>query len=566
MTFRHKLAQSLLSMLALAIPLFIIGPLILFAANQSEFGVGFGNLFPLLTTILGACLLIAVIFPLMPCRFFEKICALFIALAVGVYVQGAFLVWDFGLFDGHAIDWSEYRRQIWGECLMWGGLIFTALYFAHTLMRHLRWYVAFLIGAPLLAVVVTFSQTPLRWSSERQFSDFDKFYRLSPESNIIYVILDTFSAPEFDRLATSDPEIAETFSDFVFFKNVSSSFPTTAPSIPLLLSGIEYDNRKPLKQFEEAILPQSLPSRLAADGYEVDIASLPQLCHFIRASMCEGLGALVTNDAAAFRRIELAKLLDLTLFRYLPTILKRVVYNDESWLLQSLLGKQQGPLQQSLSIAFADSLVAKLNVTPGPPVFKFLHLLLPHPPTAFDRQCHLRRKHPADKKGPTVSRYEEQARCALLLTSRLLDRLKKLNVYEQSLIVVSADHGYSGKYGRQHMRQDIPNIEKALPLVLIKRPNQKNNGALVRSHAPGQLRDIPATIASIIGKDYAFNGQSLFSLDDTQNRQRRFYSYRWRNRNWATEYLPSMHEYLIQGDAWSADSWSDTGRILEGGK
>jgi hypothetical protein len=118
---------------------------------------------------------------------------------------------------------------------------------------------------------------------------------------------------------------------------------------------------------------------------------------------------------------------------------------------------------------------------PGPELH-FLHLLLPHTPWSYladGMRYHGVPGLPVD--GPWWSRLAHQRYLAQLrytdrLLGRTLDLLRQTGRYEESLVVVTADHGVSltpGSAGRRELGPDDPGIvEVAWVPLFIKEPGQ----------------------------------------------------------------------------------------------
>jgi Sulfatase len=98
------------------------------------------------------------------------------------------------------------------------------------------------------------------------------------------------------------------------------------------------------------------------------------------------------------------------------------------------------------------------------------------------------------------------------LLGRLVGRLKSQGMYDDTLIVVTADHGFSWKLGVQTRRSiDISNVDELGPVPLIVkrpgRPVRRVNRALART------LDVTPTIADVLHLPlgYRADGRSAFS-------------------------------------------------------
>ena len=371
-------------------------------------------------------------------------------------------------------------------------------------------------------------------------------------------MLDAFVAPGFEAIIRRSPELRRAFSDFVLYPDTLAAFSTTSPSIPALLSGIEYDNSEPIKRFlRRALGEASLPAVLERSGYQVDVMSLPQFCPILKQS-CTSLGKVAARDPMQEERGELLELLDAALFRALPQALKKAVYRNQRWFLQRLLSDGGSPRALFNSLRFVDVFERSAASSASRPTFKFMHLMLPHPPYRFNARCE-----PAPRaKEPEKKKYEDQAACALRLAERMLSTLKTLGIYDRSTIVITADHGYSVHYLPFQRPKQLPIMEQALPLFMLKgegAAGQADGPSISRT--PVHLSDLPKTAADILLVEADLPGESVLKLAPGAARVRRYRSYGWRNEFWRRDYLPTMREFLISGDARDAAAWQP-GRLL----
>ena len=111
------------------------------------------------------------------------------------------------------------------------------------------------------------------------------------------------------------------------------------------------------------------------------------------------------------------------------------------------------------------------SVQSGQPAFRFYHLRGVHSPWLLDEDLKIRRL-PKNRGG-----YKRQAVATIKIVSRFLQKLKNLGVYDQSLIIVSADHGWGeigihnpaiGRPVSDDFFDDDIFLSRALPLLMIK--------------------------------------------------------------------------------------------------
>jgi hypothetical protein len=161
------------------------------------------------------------------------------------------------------------------------------------------------------------------------------------------------------------------------------------------------------------------------------------------------------------------------------------------------------------------------------PTFWMKHALLPHGPWLYTPSGHRARPEgpellPGMQTVPGfydeyLTRHNEQRYLLQLgfvdrLLGRLLSRLKRQGMYDDTLIVVTADHGFSWQVGVPTRRRvSRSNVEELAPVPLfVKKPGQTRGRV---SKALARTLDIAPTIADALNVPlgYRSDGRSAFS-------------------------------------------------------
>jgi hypothetical protein len=394
--------------------------------------------------------------------------------------------------------------------------------------------------------------------------ELQELFSLSKESNVIHIVLDALQSPAFERAITVEPELKDSFSGFTYFRNTTSAFPSTLPSVPAFLTGVPFDASVPLRRYyEETFKKSSLPTQLAAQGFSSRLATIPGFCQFFAPGMCGEARRFPGKSDLEFSISEYAEQLDLALFRASPQFLKKHIYRNEQWLVQSLLApKSSVGIGEDRGVLFAREFIQKVHVSSDKPTYRFLHFLFPHPPIRLNAEC----EPLASFERIHVDNFTRQTRCALRVAADIVNRLKALGVYDNSIIILSADHGTRLDFGQNQKNvlkdRNLPPISRALPLLMIKPKGAK--GALQTSEAPAQLMDLPATVSSLLGVSMQFPGRTVFELGPQEERKRSFYDFSFRWSKWREVGMDDTFNgfpvFTINGHAWDAKSWTRVGQ------
>ena len=558
-TLRQRLSAIPFPALLGPLQLFLFGPHTLYGSNLAEFSAPFWSLvphwLPSLMLLSGALVTLGVV---LPTRLFRAYVTALFAIGLLLWVQGNLIVGDYGLLDGRPIEFAHQEGRSSYEISLW--IVLPVLMVAAA-----RWVMPIAVtGSRLLVLLQALVLGASAWQvsdSVPRWEDPPEFvFELSAHQNVFHIVLDGFQSDAFVQIAQEDRvEVEQSFSGFEFFVNHAGAFTTTFASIPAMLTGTVYRNTEPIqafiqKQFENG----SIFSILRGHGYDVDFLS--------------GLGTgrehatnsyLIPRPYTTYRdytRFAAWQLIDLTLFRHAPHVIKPWIYNDQAWRLQTLYGRGQSSDTASgrhLPVngqVFFEEFTRRMTVSRQRPVYKFLHVGIPHAPIALDEECNF-----IGATGVSREGFIGQARCAVRIVMRFLDRLRDLGVYDDSLIIVSSDHG-AALPPRNMSSQLTPEGDLAviaggaMALLVVKPPH--SGGPLRFSTAPTSLSDIPATILDLLGlPSDRVPGIPASRLAADAERERAYASYGWRNEDWQRSYFRYLDVFSIRGRVDDPSAW-----------
>ena len=537
----YKLNKLLPPSLLVSANLFVFGTFSVYRGNFDEFEVGYRSLLPvygpfslLLTT---AFLLIGF---MIPSRAVKGLACTIFCLGLLLWVQGSFLVGTYGVFDGRGIDWSQFGLRGWMDASLWALVLAAGLGFSHYLIRitsHASWT---LIGLQsILMLVLSLTSEGLWWKSytpEHRVPT--ELLGYSSSQNIVHIILDSFQTDVFRELVV-EQQLEDDLQGFVLFEENMGVAPYTSFSIPAIFSGQIYDGKQLPGSYYRESVRKGFQNRLYDEGYKVNLVPLE--------SMREGKYTNYYDIPSVYKgsledvvHLNAAHLMDVALFRQLPHWARYGIYNDNNWLITPLVA---GPMNVSSfqKKAFFDDYVGSIFVGDSQPAYHFLHLIPPHPPyvTRADGSY-------AGRVLPnTRENYLNEARAILKLFLKLLNRLKELNLYDSSLIILQGDHGsqISPVIDGKTIDTCVPRLAALLTMKLPGR-----SGALTVSSAQTSLLDVATTIMKASGVDGRFPGRPIFEITSSEVRNRPFVTYR------TSSGEPEITKYLITGSVFDLAS------------
>jgi hypothetical protein len=435
------------------------------------------------------------------------------------------------------------------DATVWLGVLFFAYKKSAFFHKHFKFISCVLVGILLSTSFFTYFQSE-KPSPNQYRVDMTNKFTFSKEKNVFILMLDMCQSDVIQEILDEDESYVEIFEGFTYYRDSLAGYPTTYASVPNFLTGQYYDNSVPFSDFLKSafVSPSSIPKVLTGEGFEVDCFTYPLfLDERVMSNVKERIGIEPRT---------IVRIYDASFFRYSPDLLKGCVYRNGAWLLENIVpGKLSDandlgpPLntpwetfdEKALTledVAFINDMMTYSHTVDDTCIFKFYMLNGCHDPYLLNENLEYERMNGAD-------RYERQAKATLKLTGLFLDELKRLEVFDNSMIFIIADHGIRG---------DLQG--NAYPLFLVKKFNAQ--GQMKISDAPVSLSDIPRTVFSELGFEGDFVGESVFDLSVSDSRERRFLYYNW-NEDWFEDHLPTIKEYVVSGPVWLDTSWSYTG-------
>lgn len=532
--------EWLLVALLPAVTFFVFGSIDMFFSNQTEFWFSVKD-------ILLPCLAVGVVAAAVGYgilwltgrkvpKIGNVVLSLIFSLGLALYIQGNFMVMDYGVLDGKTIQWENYigygvlNTAVWLICI---AIPLVLLWKKPKWFHGVVKYAALLILAvQVITMGVLFITHPVVEEGDAVFTSKNEF-ELSPDENVVVFILDSLDAQYVNSMLEEYPETEISLQDFTYFDNASGICPTTNGSLGFIATGVPYYNQEPYDTYlTEAYCNGPVFQAAEAGGYEVDIYSLPDFAVSLDSGMITNL---VVQNYEISEPVRFSQTwYKLIAFRYVPHFLKQSFWLDSTEVNQYSQITGNDALFSLVNKKFWTDLTGGLSVTRDTPVLKIYHLAGTHPPLNQDDNLE-----PAEN--PTGA---QQTRGCFRIVEGYLDQLRELGLYDSASIVIMADHGI---------------VLNQCPAILIKRANDTHEKLQI-SHAPvSYITDWPATLTALMGQNNEHN--TMFDIPEDESRTRFFYWYTW-NDLWDSDYLPTMYEYCFTCAAKEMDMDQDLTGVI----
>lgn len=361
-------------------------------------------------------------------------------------------------------------------------------------------------------------------------------------SNVYQVVFDGYSSFAFWD-AVRELGLSEHFEGFTFFEKNLSNYVSTDQSVPSFLTGRLYETGS-FKQWQHQAKKGGLVGKLHDVGYTIWIYS-PNRSRFWthdKASYVRTNRDLVNSYFPGYEMLNFAHI---WLVRVAPNFLQDEAYRTGGKILDGLLrafstmatdkGLNRRLLREysfykCLSVPLMRELMRDEARRRDYGEYVYCHVMLPHSPYNWDRDCSYCKQ----------TSYSDQVLCATKLMVEFVEELKKLDRYESSLIIFQSDHGFHG-FGPTDLREhEVPSeVTEAitsfskfsvdgylnrLHALLVVKPPFAPGKRLIRSEAPTQLADIPATVYDVLRIPVdTTDGRSVLAVESSEPREIHMY-------------------------------------------
>lgn len=545
---RERLDIGLLAIAAILFSLtfLICGPIQLYLSNITELWFSPNDLIGvcLLTGAIGSVVLFVVgTILIKPIR--KIYVCILIGVSIGLYIQGNFVQTDYGVLNGNEIAWEQYTSTAIWNTLLW--IVCLIAPFAVLIILKNDYRKCFCYTASLLSLVQVLAICIMALTTDYSTREIGglylstkNLYNVSDKENVITFVLDMFDVEYFNEILKEEPSFLEPLDGFTFFNNTTCAYPTTKGSIPFMLTEKYYENEKTYSEYIiDAYHDTDFYDTLKKTGYKINLytdelyVSNEALESYVENSIADELK--VSSKA----KLELY-MLRLTAFRYFPHIAKKYVwfYNGNFEDLKTVSGIDD-EIYASDNIPYYQELKkSKLQIDNSSKYYTFIHLEGAHNPFNLNEDVTLIE----DGTGSAI----KKAKASLNIVFEYIKQLQQNNVYDNSLIIITADHGfYDGS--------------PTSPIFLIKTFNER--GSLRISDVPISHANLHGTIMNELGLNTNNKyGISVFDISSKNAPVRRYLSYNW-NSEWESEYLPDMKEYSISPNGNEKMNFMLTGNI-----
>ncbi len=417
---------------------------------------------------------------------------------------------------------------------------------AYARLRVVRRFLTFLSPAPLVFVVIFLGTNPVR-SLVAPASNGAAATNRGPGTSAVLITLDEFAQASILKTdGTIDnerfPNFAKLAERSTWFPNATTVSNATPAAIPSILTGTypRWGRAPPLaithpntlfsllsathelriNEWVTRLCPvQRCPQRVAAANSAKDLAADSALVYAVSVSPPAVVGRLPSLNYRWSGYFSEQRTVGEQLGR-LPAVMRPVAKPVLNYLADDEL--------TSLEVRRIDRFIRSIR-RPSQPTLWFIHPAMPHQPwhllpdgRSYDRQDMLRQGGPWASQSAAdqaLQRHLLQLAATDELIGRLISRLDDEAMWDDTLLVVAADHGIVFRAGA-NLRGVKGTEEDILPVPLFVKFPQQRHGVVDDRNA--EVIDILPTMTDVLGVEpsWKVDGSSLRKRDPHRTSKR----------------------------------------------
>ena len=499
--------------------LFVYAPTELFLTNQSSFWF---TLYAMLPAVLGTfaittlvSILLLFLCNLLSHTLYQIASAGFALLMICSYIQGTFLISGLPALDGLAIDWNQYQASRIKSIGLW--IVMLIVFIVLIRIFHLQKFLkAAGIVSACMSLMLLVTLFTLSLSSKDNLNKdvltatTENMFEMSDDTNFIILLLDALDAPTLNQLLAEDQidGFENTFEDFTYYTNTVGAYSCTKHAVPYILSGFWYENDQTYDDYLNTVFQDSpFFKSLEEESYLMGIydseLNPPAAGNLDRFENMQPVRAEVTSY---FRFAKL--LVKLGGIKFAPYDLKpycyAIAYNFGK--VRKLPDTYDFQVFEWGDRTFYDELLSTDITDTSEKVFRFIHLEGAHAPFCYDKDLN-----PSDS-----SDYNTCIEASMTLTEAYLEKLKEAGVYDNSVIVVMADHGFNSELSDQGRTFEA----RQNPILFVKGIGEKH--PFTTSDIPLSFSDLPTSFEHLMNGQ---SGEEAFAWTKDLQRERRYLYY-----------------------------------------
>ena len=508
---KKKAAETFLIVFLPAFMSLIFGPAEIFFSNISEFEFIYGDFAGyLVAAAFFAAVIVTAVLTICKGALYKIGISVIFAVSAAGYLQVMFLNGKLDSLGARPEGYQVAGASAVGNFSVW--LIVLAAVPVMAFWKEKIWKTVVLYGSVFLLSIQVVAMISLLLTARDEafhrkegtgvyhFSGAEQ-YMVSGKENVIILILDYCSNDFLDQTKKVYPDVVDGLQDFTYYNNTDCNYFGTFPSFAHFLTGHDVNMEQKVNDWCYDIWndegTQSFYDMLHGKNFKTNIFS-PDTEHFCGTNdagiMKEEISNIVDSrrDVDIFYKLLFKTMVKMSCYRMAPELAKPLFYTggDE---YGKIVSYKEDKIDHT-NYDFYESLLANgLKKDNKSNYFILQHLMGPHEYSTG-----------ADGHYKKDASREETVKGCFVIVEEYLNCLKKLGVYDNSTIIITADHG---------------DMVESQVVFFIKEPGETHD-AMKETNAPVSLKELRSTVAYEVGADPSEWGNSIYDFSEDEKRER----------------------------------------------
>lgn len=541
---------------AICFTVFFFAPLEIFLGNIIEFEFSMQNtIIYLFSTSVALTAILVFIEAFLPKNILQLVNVGIFALATAMFVQSQFLNGQMHSLTG---DESNYSLKLLiVNSLIWV-LIIAGFYVGFFIAKRkkktkpyrksLSWISLALVVIQLAGVSASFISAPKTDLGKDNFLALDGEFTLSKNENVIYFIIDTGDSYAVNCALEKYPDMFDSLDGFTYYPNSVSFHSRTYPSIPYLLTKqMCYFDVPYTDYISQAHQSSTFLEDIKATGADIRLYTNSS---YVDDSVDGVVDNFKKYDSASLSAVKpfylIKKMLKISLYRILPYVFKDYFEYSSNEINEQVVNNIHSGISEN-DVAYAKYLREHgLTINKKyDKAFRFYHFWGTHSGCLLDENANM---------GLILNDFASTMRGCIRIIEEYIQEMKRLGVYEQSTIIITADHGSSAS------KTGTIDVAGAPTSIMLVKPAGSYGTPIKTSNAPVCHDDLFATALDGLGANGEKYGRRIFDIPEDEDRERYFY---FSGLYTDIDGEIALREYLIKGDARDENNWKPTGKYWD---
>ena len=451
----------------------------------------------------------------------------FILTIIG-YIQGNFLIGNLPAISGDTINYDLYTKDKIISIILWvliiGSSLFTLYKIKYEKFEKVIKYSSLIIVAILFVTSISFIAKPhFLDKKDETTTTYKNFSNLSSDKNYLIFLIDQVDSKTFNEEIEKYWNKKELLKDFTYYPDTTSTYLWTQYSIPFIFGGEWYENDSYFKDyFTKQIDNAELFNKLEKENYQLNLYENYEITNYNGNNLDRFDNIILSSK---LNKKELFKQeIKYVLFKYLPFQLKKYSKIESFSINDTKIGEDYEPYISWNRVPYGHIKEDTVNIVEDK-YFQFIHIEGGHAPFQYKK----------DLSYTDNGTYRDSIDASITILESYLKRLKDNNSFDNSVIVIMADHGYGEK-----------TIERGNPILYIKGFNEKHDYKV--SNKKISFENIPSAFVELL--EGSKTDDIFIDLDNSERRI--LYC--------ELHHCETLTEMIQKGNAWNTNTIVETGK------